>query len=253
MTARDHIGVLLAAHGERSAGASNDGLRRLANELAERAVAAEVRCAFINGSPSVGEALGRFATREILVYPMFLSHGYFTRVRLPRLVAEAADRGKTVCILPPFGLDPALAELIADKAAAAARADGIPAERAVVVLVAHGSTKDTASRMAAGELVRCLRAQTLFSEIVGAFLDEPPSLADAIAGIAGPVVVIGLFAGEGLHGREDVPRLIAETRHRDVVFAGNVGAWPEAADIVVEAIDRASREPAAQPPATASA
>ena len=48
--------------------------------------------------------------------------------------------------------------------------------------------------------------------------------------------MVGLFAGEGLHGREDVARLMAVLQRRDIAFAGNVGAWPEIVDIVAAAI-----------------
>jgi sirohydrochlorin cobaltochelatase len=243
LTGLDHCGVLLAAHGERGAHADNSGVERLAAELSRREAAAEIGFGFIKGAPTIAEAMRAFNAPRILVYPLFMADGYFTRIRLPQLIAEAKSPGdRIVRTLPPLGLDPALAPLVAAKASSTARSGHHSDQQQVaVILLAHGSTRDAASRRATQELARQVRALDRFAVVACAFLDEPPALEDIVAHSPGPTVVVGLFAGEGLHGREDIPRLITALRRPDVLFAGNVGTWPGIVDIVAATISRPMR------------
>ena len=230
-------GVLLAAHGERRGAGNNAAVAALASQLAQRDVAAEIRFGFINGRPTIGEAAHGFAASEILVYPLFMADGHFTRTRLPQLVAEAQrqEPHRRIGILPALGLDPGLAGLVANKVTAAARGRGL-ADRAVsVALLAHGSASNAASRLAAQALGRRIGALRRFARVSCAFLDEPPALTDCVRRLAGPVIVIALFIGDGLHGGEDVPALMRALRC-DVTFGGSVGAWPEIAEIVSAAM-----------------
>jgi sirohydrochlorin ferrochelatase len=234
LTGLDHCGVLLAAHGERGGRADNASVARLAAALSGRNVAAEVGFGFIKGTPNISQAVRAFTASRLIVYPMFFSDGYFTGVRLPQLLEDAAHDGRTISMLPPLGLDPGLAALVAAKAVQATRENGLTDRRAAVVLLAHGATKDAASRRATERLAERLRARAQFSAVACAFLEEAPTLDAAIERLRDPAVVVGLFAGEGLHGAEDVRRLIGG--RSDVAFAGNVGTWQETADLVAAAI-----------------
>ena len=52
-----------------------------------------------------------------------------------------------------------------------------------------------------------------FAQVRAAFLEEPPLVADALrAWRALPVAVLGWFAGEGGHVREDLPALLSAER-----------------------------------------
>ena len=233
------FGVLLAAHGARREGATNASIKALASELASHDGVAEIRVGFINSAPTIAQAVSDFAASEVRVYPLFMSDGYFARVRLPQLVAEAQRQAprRRISILPALGLDPRLAELIAGKAAAAAGRSRLPEDEVSVVLLAHGSCRDGASRRATHELARRINGMARFAAVSCAFLDEPPTLADCIRETAGPVIVIGLFVGDGLHAGEDAPALMAGLGS-NVMFGGSVGEWPEIAEIAIAAICR---------------
>lgn len=232
-------GLLIAAHGERGGGCRNASITRLVAELAARNVAAGIGYGLVKGTPTVGAALNRLAASEIFVYPMFLADGYFTRTALPRLLEEAPRReGRSIRILPALGLDPALAELIAVKAASVAQANRYGLKQTTLVLLAHGSSQNSASRIATEGIADRARQCRPFNGVRVAFLDEPPSLNEATLEISGPIVVVGLFAGNGLHGADDVSRMMTALRRNDVVFAGNVAAFPELADVVAAAVDR---------------
>ena len=194
--------MLLAAHGERRPGAGNEGVAQLAARLADLGMAAEVGFGFLKGEPSIGDAVRRLAARDLLVYPLFLWMGIHADAaprRLEQAGALAGDRA--VHILPPLGLDPALIGLILDRAQAVARGRGWFPARASLVLLAHGSSNNPASRRAAERVAGKIAALGVFARVRPAFLEEPPYLDQTVA--HAPAVVVGLFAGEGLHGGGD--------------------------------------------------
>jgi sirohydrochlorin ferrochelatase len=233
--------LLLAAHGERRTGSDNQGVAQLAARLRASSLAPAVGFGFVKGAPSIGEAVRRLAGHDLLVYPLFLSDGYFTRTLLPRQLSEAGAfaPGRTVRLLPPLGLDPALVDLVLDQARAVARARKWPEARTELVLLAHGSSNNPASRRAAEGIAKSIAGRNAFARVRPAFLEEAPFLGDAIAGWRGPALVIGLFAGEGLHGGDDVPQRVAELGRPDLAFAGNVGAFEALPDVIAAAIRRA--------------
>jgi sirohydrochlorin ferrochelatase len=237
---RRRFGLLLAAHGERRTGADNGVVARLARNIADKGVAAEIGFGFIKGSPSVDEAIAALSPRDIVVYPLFLSDGYFTRVALRRQVEKARrqDAGRAIRILPPLGLEPALADVIADEAAAAARSRANLPTEMLIVLLAHGSKKDQASRLAAERLADHLRQRQSFCDAQVALVEQPPSLAEAINGKSGPIVVVGLFAGEGMHGAEDAKRLVADLNRDNIMLIGPVGTFAGVEAVVVSAVRR---------------
>jgi sirohydrochlorin ferrochelatase len=173
----------------------------------------------------------------VLVYPLFLARGYFADRRLPQLLAGArSGAAQSIRILPPLGLDPALVDVIAGRIDSAIRERAIESRAATVVVLAHGSTSDEGSRSATTRVVHSLRALQRYHDVRAAFLDEPPSLGAALVDACGPALVAGLFAGEGLHGGEDTKSLIGQLRRNDVSFIGNLGTWPEIADVIAAAI-----------------
>jgi sirohydrochlorin ferrochelatase len=189
--------------------------------------------------PTIAAAVRGFFARDILVCPLFMSDGYFARVRLPKLIEEAQILfpSCSVSIQPVFGLNPGLPQVIAARVAATLRSCGREARETetTIVLLAHGSTKDNASRYATEQIALGVKALRRFAGVACAFLEEAPTLIECVSAIATPVVVIGLFIGDGLHGHEEVSELIGML-DSDIAFGGNVGEWPEVADLVAASI-----------------
>jgi sirohydrochlorin ferrochelatase len=230
------LALLLAAHGERGGSAGNAGLLRLADALAARGIASEVGVGFVKGTPTVVEALRAFAAKSIVVYPVFASDGYFSRIRLPQLADESGTGTRVSHIFAPLGLDPGLALIVARRLAACARAQGLQEYRTDVILMAHGSRSDPASRLAAQGLAKRLAGNTPFRSVGIALLEEPPSFQQATAGLVGPILVVGLFCGDGMHGAEDVQRQIAQCGRTDIVFAGNIGEFDGIDRLIASAV-----------------
>lgn len=239
--------LLIAAHGERSAGADNRSVMALAADLQARGVAAAVEVGFLKGSPSIGDAVTRLADHDALVYPLFLADGFSARTLLRRRLAQAgafdSGGGRAIRVLAPLGRDPALAELVVRRAREAASQRGFPAFGGDLILLAHGSTVHSASRNAAERMARAIAARRRFARVRTAFLEEPPPLKHVVATTPGFAVIVGLFVSDGLHGGGDALRQIRELRRPDAVFAGNIGGFGDLPDLVASAVKRAQSVP----------
>jgi sirohydrochlorin cobaltochelatase len=231
--------LLLAAHGERTPGAGNETVFRIARALAERGLVPETAVGFINGLPSIGDAMAGLAARKIIVYPLFASSGYFTRDRLVQLLDEANHQSREIQVVPPLGLDPGLPDLMVAFAGQAARSRAIASRACTVICLAHGSRRNSASREATEQIAREVESKGVFHEIRSAFLEERPFLSEAAASVSGPAIVVGLFSGEGLHGARDAPRLTAELGRDNIFFAGVIGNAPGVEDLVARSIGEA--------------
>jgi sirohydrochlorin ferrochelatase len=233
------IAVLVAAHGERTPGAQNENARRVAQALSDRALVAEVGVGFISGKPSIAGALGALKSPRIIVYPLFASSGYFSRDRLVQLLDEGNRQGREVELLTPLGLDQGMPDFVVARAAEVARDHGFVPEAGTIILLAHGSRRNSASREATEWVAREVENRDVFRDVRIALLEEHPILHQAMEGVTGPVVVVGLFSGEGLHGARDAPRLIAELGRRDIAYAGVIGGMAGIEDLVVRSVERA--------------
>jgi sirohydrochlorin ferrochelatase len=191
-----------------------------------------------------------FSARRVIVYPLFLADGYFGRVRLAQALEERRqnDDGRTVHVLPPLGLDLGLADLVIARVIAA-QSPAAALSPLNLILLAHGSRIDPASRTATERLAGNIAARGCFRTVRCAFLDESPSLYEAAADLASPLVVFGLFAGDGMHGAEDVPRLIADLGRPEVVFAGTIANLAGVDTLIAAAAARAESSQAVLGPA----
>jgi sirohydrochlorin ferrochelatase len=218
--------LLIAAHGERRPGASNEGVMRIARAIRERRIVSEVAVGFINGSPTIGDALGGFASRKVIVYPLFASNGYFTRDRLVQLIDEASGNAREIEILPPLGHDFGLPALVVDHIRRVALESGVTPMCWTAVLLGHGSRRNPASRKATERIAREIAKYGVCRDVAVAFLEERPHLDETVQSIDGPAIVVGLFSGDGLHGARDAPRLIAQLGRGDVFYSGVIGSTP---------------------------
>lgn len=71
--------LLIAAHGERGRGSTNESVIRIARTIRDRSIVSEVAVGLIDGTPTIADALSLLAARKVIVYPLFASNGYFTR------------------------------------------------------------------------------------------------------------------------------------------------------------------------------
>lgn len=131
-----------------------------------------------------------------VVFPMFMAGGWFTRVQIPKRLAEAGAVGWTV--LEPFGCDPLVHDLCVDLVREAGEGQ--------VILAAHGSFKSSAPSDIAYHVAARIAAGT-GAEVSAGFIDQEPQLT-SLTGRAG--VCLPFFAAEGGHVSDDIPAALAE-------------------------------------------
>lgn len=226
--------LLLIGHGSTRHVQAGRILYRHAEAL--RAAGHAVAVAFLNGTPSVQEALQPLGSRALRVVPFFMEDGWFTRVAIPRALA-----GTRAHLCPPIGTHPALPALIRRQAAATCERLSIPMQEAAVLLIGHGSASAPGRHLALHGHAAALAADRHFATVVPACLEEPPFVADALAGLrTHPVIAVGYFANLGGHVTQDLPTLLqAERAARGsaappVHFAGCVTEDAAIADIILD-------------------
>jgi sirohydrochlorin ferrochelatase len=175
------------------------------------------------------------------VVPILMCAGRHTLQELPRAlglhgeIALAALPSLHLC--RPLGLHPALARLVAARAAEALARNHWTADQADILLIAHGSKISAASRRATELQAARLRALGLFGAVSTAFLEQKPFLPEALASMRGPVVAVGLFAARGMHADQDIMRMLADSRRTDVDYLGAIGADADIPDVIVDVVD----------------
>jgi sirohydrochlorin cobaltochelatase len=221
--------LVLCAHGTRGlAGA----VRAHAGALADPARFADVRGAALYGDPRLESVLDALPEPNIRLVPFMMAEGY-TLDSLKRRVAEHAAAGR-IAVTRAVGVHPALTDLIAQKAwGAAVELGWAPAETALL-LVGHGTEKHRASADTAEAHARRLRADGRFAEVATAYLDQAPSVPEALAQLRAPrAIAVGFFTDAGNHGQDDVPAALAQSPV-PARYAGPIGPDPLLRQVILE-------------------
>lgn len=222
--------VLIVAHGQPSdpapaARALDDFAAAVAPLVGPRLVGA----ATLAQTGALATALAQLGPHG-LVYPMFMSGGWFTRVALGEKVRAAGGSGWRV--LEPFGCDAKVHDLARDILAEALTGQDLAS--ANVLIAAHGSFKSTAPSDVANALAVQVQRDLGVARAEAAFIDQSPQLAQA-TGFGAGAVCLPFFAAMGAHVSEDIPRALAEAG-----FGGRVlpplGLHPRVPQLIADSL-----------------
>jgi len=234
--------LLIVAHGERGGAGADHLVHALVDRVRPTGRFRSVQACFVSKAPRLTDTLVGLSTGPVVVYPLFMSDGYFVRHAIPEAISAASTDGcagyRRVELMPPFGLSPGLPGLIARLARETASCCGLSSAHSHVLLVAHGSKHDSASRLATLRLADLLDKAGLFAGVDQCFLEEVPFVDERIATVQGPAIVVGLFAGEGMHGAVDLPGAIEKSRRTDIVLATPLTRVPDLPDLVQGDLNR---------------
>jgi len=237
--------VILAAHGAGDGSEANRRVLELADALRARRPDVRFGCAFWKGTPSFVEVARSLRGQGPLVVPIMASSGYYARRRLPEEWAKGDPAGSFV-ITPPIGTLPAFPRVLATKVGEAVTDMVRRGLDPVVLLVGHGTTRVRSSGDAARQVRDELALAFPKTEILTAFLDESPHLANVAGSLAGvPVVAAPLLMGGGPHVDVDIARALIEPRAssglgrvtESLNILPPILEWPELASLTLEAID----------------
>ncbi len=228
--------LLIVTHGERG-GLGDDRLTTvLVEKLQHLRQYRSVKTCFISKAPSLSNVFNELSPGPVIIYPLFMSDGYFVRQVIPRSIgingSMAGNQLSQVEVLAPFGLNPQLPQLIADLARSTAKKSNLAPQDCHMLLVAHGSKHDRASRNATLALAVELAKTNVFAGINPCFLDENPFLPDQLQNVKGPAIAVGLFVGEGMHGAVDLPEAIKKSGRADIMLSSPLARCPGLTDMI---------------------
>jgi uroporphyrin-III C-methyltransferase len=237
--------LVIAAHGSHREPAANALVRRVAETIRGRRLFDEVAVAFHQGEPGFDTVLDELEADEVTVVPFMTSAGHYTDVVLPSALARSPRYAEVrLRITPPVGGHPGVAPLVARRVSELLREHGLERDATSLLLVGHGTPRHAESRRTTLELTATLRHRRVAREVVAGFLDDEPTVIQALgqAGL-GTTIVVPFLIGGGTHAVEDLPRLL-DLPGRSILLDRPIGTSPGLADIV---IDLARRHPPPPP------
>ncbi len=230
---------MIAAHGD----CGGEGGNMLANELARRLRKArcydEVAVGFMRSGPTIEDAIAKFSSDCVRIFPLFMSDGYYVREAIPKRLGIENHKdvfGHRITIDVPLGLLPGLPRLLSEAANNFLQTRALAPAHVTLLLVAHGSEKSAESANVAHAIRARIAELQSFGAVKAGFLDEPPRFADVLRECPRPTVVLGLFAGNGLHAEEDVRRMVAELGDPSVYVIEQLGGYARVIELIVGTI-----------------
>jgi sirohydrochlorin cobaltochelatase len=211
-TPKPHAALLIVGHGSTENPDSSTPYFDHAEEIRRRNIFAEVHCCFWKEEPSMREAAYMIDSDEIYVVPDFISEGYFTQEVIPRefgLTGKTTQiGGKTWHYTLPVGVHPHMTELLLRRAQEVA--PDISPEQTTLFIVGHGTGLNQNSTQAIKDQAQRIKDSGAgYAEVLDAYMEEPPFIAEWDKLAATPnVVVVPFFIADGLHSYQDIPVLL---------------------------------------------
>ena len=229
-----------------------------------RGIFAEVACCFWKEEPSLRDALFFFRDRaigEVYVVPNFISEGYFTRTVIPReLELSGAEtvrgNGQVWKYCEPVGSHETMTAHLLERAREIA--PGVPEKETTLLIVAHGTSLNDNSAVAAKEQAAKIRELGRYAAVLNVYMEEAPLVSDwANLTKTQNVVVVPFFISDGLHSYEDIPALLGigaegpasagpgraearpsgtphEVQGRSLFYSTAIGTDSRFADVIIE-------------------
>ncbi len=210
--------LLIAAHGSSTDERARSQVLRQAVHIASIVPHDVTITGFARGAPSIADAISQCVAAAggersvVTVLPFMTSAGHYATQVLPQRLREALDAQAashvSIGTTSPVGASRRIATLLHRRALRiAARQRWSPNEVAVVV-VGHGTRRQSTSRDTALAHVRAL-ARCGWNEVQAAFIDDDPTIADVVHTLrARHVIVLPFLIGGGAHHLIDIPEAL---------------------------------------------
>lgn len=212
--------LIVLGHGTDLNENSATPVRQHVAELRRRNIFAAVREAFWKQEPQIKTVLTEVKTPRVFVVPLMISEGYFAHEVIPRELGLDEDfklQNATyqLTYTKPVGTHPKMTEVLLARARTVV--EQFPFPRApkpkdiTLFIAGHGTERSAQSRAAIERQVELIRAQNLYADVRGVYLDEEPRIKSCQATASTKnVVVVPFFISDGLHTTEDIPVLLGE-------------------------------------------
>lgn len=256
---KSNSALILAGHGSTLNPDSSDPTHLHAKTLRERGIFFEVHTCFWKEEPSFRQIYRMVESEEIYIVPNFISEGYFTQSILPRELGITGPltecNGRTIKYCEPVGSHENMTGLLTQRAKEVA--PGVPLAEMSLVIVGHGTGLNDNSAKAIRDQVERIQATGEFGEVVDAFMEETPAVAEwDVLTTREHVVVVPFFIADGLHSFEDIPVLLGiekepagslsqlgvfrknpiSLRGRQLYYASAIGTSPLLAEVILDQV-----------------
>jgi len=231
--------AIIVAHGQPSEpGPPEATLAEFASHVAQTLPGWQVTSATLANPGALDAALAD-SPENPLIYPMFMSQGWFTQTHLINRLGDHAAR-----VALPFGVDPGLPDMADALLRGVLAEQGWRAEDTQLFLAGHGSGRSPNAARDTYAFAEALADRIQFSEQRVGFVEQPPHLEDAAAGLSAQSICLPFFAAKLGHVIDDIPEALNSTG-----FAGirldPVGCAPMAPALVSAALLRANQDQSA--------
>jgi sirohydrochlorin cobaltochelatase len=183
----------------------------------------QTAAATLFGTPRIETIAASLGGSPIVVVPLFMAQGVTYGTLKERLSGlHCRDR---IVLCPELGGHPGLARRLAAHAGREAARLGWDPMETGLLLVGHGSRRNEASKKATERLAAEVRALVLFADASAGFLEEAPTVEEAVqTSRARQVLAVGCFTESGRHATQDVPARLRRSG-RSVAYSGPIGAY----------------------------
>jgi sirohydrochlorin cobaltochelatase len=243
--------LIVVGHGSHISGESSEPVYRHAAAIRGLGVFDEVRECFWKEEPSLREIFDLVESEEIYVVPLFISEGYFTREVIPRELglspapSVTVRGGRTIHYCAPVGTHPWMTGMILRRAEETAGMSDEEARRAGLIVIGHGTERNSNSSEVIYRVTEEARATGCFGRVEAGFLDQAPAVGEVLAGMEmTEVVLVPFFVAEGWHTQETIPDdlgiqrpavgPLTERGGQRIWYTAPVGTFPEIAEIVLQ-------------------
>ena len=219
----------------------------------------EVRVAFWRELPTLSHALELLPSEEIVVCPLFISEGYFTRTVIPNELGvslwdehPAIIDDRPVHYAQPVGTHPKMTAVLEDCATHLLEQSGQRGQDCELVLIGHGTERDKRSSRIIYSQAEALRGLGRYHAVTPLFLDEAPRVEDFLQHTtATDLLVLPYFISDGLHTRWDIPSALgisrpdrgfplpARSHGRRIWYSGAIGSSWSMTDLILERAEQA--------------
>ena len=253
--------LIIVGHGSTLNPDSSQPTYQHAETIRQQGGFGEIACAFWKEEPSLREVLGMVRSRSVFVVPNFISEGYFTQEVIPRelrLTGKTTQiEGQTVHYCDPVGIHPSMTKLLLQRADDLA--PGVPRDQCSLIIVGHGTGLNDQSTKAIKDQVAHIQSLKLgFTEVLDAYMEEPPLVADWASLTTAPhVLVVPFFIADGLHSFQDIPVLLGieaeptaaasqmavfrqnphHLQGRSLYYSSAIGTEPMLAEVIVDQVE----------------
>ncbi|KIC17781.1 CbiX/SirB N-terminal domain-containing protein [Leisingera sp. ANG-Vp] len=223
--------AVITAHGQPSAPAPAEAdLAQLASAVAPHLLGWEVRSATLSSPGRLEEA----AAGGALIYPFFMSQGFFTAKVLPDRLKGLGCR-----ITLPFGLHPELPQIAAQTVMDAAKTQDWELNTLHLLLAAHGSARGPKAAEAAEAFAAQLRPLLPGCTVSLGYVEQAPSIQSAAAPMPARSVCLPFFAQSGDHVKQDLPAALEAACFGGIVLPV-AGAMPGVPELIAKGLLKAA-------------